>query len=187
MEGPTHHLLGAAAGLALASGLHWSPLRTGIAIVLAAAVAGGPLSPDLDQSWGWRKADRLAPDEALGYGGPMRHRGITHWWGLPASVLALVPLVTPDVRWAVLALLAGWCSHLAGDFVFGKRDVRSHRHAGIPLYPWWGHIGIGLDTGGSLELLTRSLVLPVLLAVQALYALHWIRPISSFIRGLLPT
>ena len=186
MEGPTHHLLGAAAGRGLAMGLGWSPLRAGLAVVLAGAVAGGRLSPDLDQSWGWRKADHLAPDEMLGFGGPMRHRGITHWWGLPACALGLVLLVPPDVRWAVLALLAGWTSHLAGDFVFGKRDVRAHRNAGIPLYPWWGHIGLGLDTGGTLESVTRGVVLPLVLAWQALYVLDWIRPIGSFVAGLRP-
>lgn len=184
--GPTHRLTGASAGLALAVALSWSPLQAAAGMTLSVLVSGGRLSPDADEYPWWHLLDRLLPDEWLGHGGPLRHRGLSHWWGLPAAVGAAVPLVPPSLRWVVLALLAGWCSHLVGDFLFGKPDRWADRGPGIPLAPWWGHVGLGLDTGGRLELAVRALLLPAVLCWQALQVMHATGQVSQFVAGLLP-
>ena len=48
---------------------------------------------------------------------------------------------------------------------------------GIPLAPWWWHIGLGLDSGGTLEACARWTVLPAavvwLAAVAAGAPLSW--------------
>ena len=123
--------------------------------------AAGPLSPDLDQYGPWRAADRVLPDEGLGHGGPMRHRGITPWWGIPAALAPMTLLAPADWRWVMWALLAGWVSHLLGDLAFGRAS--RGRGPGIPVAPWWGHVGLGLDCGGAVEAAVRALVLPVAL------------------------
>jgi hypothetical protein len=66
-------------------------------------------------------------------------------------------------------LLAGWVSHLLLDFVFGQADPWAHRGPGIPVWPWWGHIGVGFDAGGWLE---RRALVPVL-AVAGPAILAW--------------
>jgi hypothetical protein len=77
---------------------------------------------------------------------------------------ALLPVAW---HWVVAAALAGWVSHLVGDLVFGKADVRSARGPGIPTAPWWGHVGLGLDVDGLLErVVVQRVVLPCLLAWQ---------------------
>jgi hypothetical protein len=163
--GSTHRSLGALFGLgygAAASLPFAGVLGCGL---LGTLTASGPASPDLDQHRWWRRADRWTPDEWLGHHGPMQHRGLTHWWGLAAAAvlgwaLALLPLAGTGGRGDLFAhgtaaLLAGWWSHLVGDLVFGKADVRGGRGPGIPLMPWWGHVGVALDVGGRLERLTH--------------------------------
>jgi hypothetical protein len=44
---------------------------------LASVTAGGIASPDVDQFRVWRALDRWLPDEWLGEGGPLQHRGIS--------------------------------------------------------------------------------------------------------------
>ncbi len=164
--GPTHRVLGASFGLGYGV---WAGLPVVGVLgcgLLGTLTAAGATSPDVDQRRGWRLTDRLTPDELLGRGGPMQHRGITHWWGAALAVTlawwtALLPLEGDGGRGSLVAhgtgaLLAGWWSHLAGDFVFGKADVRSGRGPGIPVLPWWGHVGLALDCGGRLERLTRT-------------------------------
>jgi hypothetical protein len=103
----------------------------------------------------------------LGHGGPFRHRGLAHWWGLPvAAALGLAPLAPPEWRWAAWAAIAGWSSHLLGDFFFGRPAVMQGRGPGIPLMPWWMHIGIGLDTGGQLEKVTQRFLLPLMIGAE---------------------
>ena len=168
--GPTHRLLGACAGLAWAAELHLGPAQAGVGIGLAALTSAGATSPAVDQAWLWRRGDRLLPDEVLGNGGPMQHRGLTHWWGLPlAAAVATYLLLPPAAWWAAGAALAGWVSHLAGDLVFGRPD--GARGPGVPTAPWWGHVGLGLDVDGWLErLVVQRVVLPVLLGWQTLQA-----------------
>jgi len=181
--GSTHFLFGMSAGLGVAAWQGWSPWQTGLSVVLASAVAGGRFSPDLDQSWIWRKVDKVTPDESLGHGGPMRHRGLTHWWGLPAVLVGVLPLLPEESRWLMMSLLAGWCSHLVGDFVFGKRAGRG-RGPGIPLAPWWGHVGVGLDAGGTAEAATRSFVLPAVLCWQFLTLVGIGDPVNDLVLDL---
>jgi hypothetical protein len=167
MMGLTHRLAGVCAGLAYAQLAHLRPLEAFGSMVVAAATAAGSTSPDLDQKWAWHAADDVLPDEVLGHGGPMRHRGLAHWWGLPAvAAILLPPLVPISLRWAVWAAIMGWSSHLIGDFLFGKPAVMQGRGPGIPLAPWWGHVGIGMDTGGRLERITQLALLPALFLWQ---------------------
>jgi hypothetical protein len=159
----THHLAGSACGLALAAALGWSPWQAGVSAAAATLTAGGRWSPDADQYRWWRRTDRVLPDELLGRGGPMRHRGITHWWGIPVlAALAVLLLVPAAWQWPLLALVTGWASHLAGDFVFGAACPYEHRGPGIPMAPWWRHRGMGFDSGGVLE---RAVVAPALVAL----------------------
>jgi hypothetical protein len=97
----------------------------------------------------------------------MQHRGLSHWWGLPAVACLLPVLVPGPLRWIAWVLVAGWASHLLGDLIFGKACPFTGRGPGIPVWPWWGHVGVGLDTGGALEGLTAALVLPAALAWQS--------------------
>jgi hypothetical protein len=171
MQRATHHLLGASAGLGLAAVSGWPAWQAGAAAGLAALTAGGPFSPDADAYRWWRLADRWLPDEVLGHGGPLGHRRLSHWWGVPALAGAVVlsaAAVHPGWPWWVAwALLGGWASHLLGDWLFGRASPYEGRGAGIPLAPWWGHSGVGLDVGGPLEAAVRWVVLPALIGWQA--------------------
>ncbi len=164
--GPTHRALGAVFGVGYGVSMGLPVAGVVGCGVLGTLTAAGVASPDVDQRWGWRLADTLTPDELLGGHGPMQHRGITHWWGVAlvataAWLTALLPLAGDGGRGSLLAhaagaLLAGWWSHLVGDLVFGKADVRTGRGPGIPMMPWWGHVGLSLDVGGRLERLTQA-------------------------------
>lgn len=178
--GSTHRAFGAVAGLGYGT-VAGLPLAGMLACgALGTVTSAGLLSPDVDQRWGWRLADTVVPDELLGGRGPLQHRGISHWWGLALAVTALwwaalvVPLAGDGGRGDLVAhgagaLLAGWWSHLAGDLVFGRADRWSGRGPGIPLLPWWGHAGLGLDVGGRLEKVTLG-VLWLAAAAQVLAA-----------------
>jgi len=161
MDRLTHYLGGAASGLALASTLALPLPQAALSTGLAAVTAGGRFSPDMDQYKWWRTADLLLPDELLGGGGPLQHRGITHWWGLPA-LAAYAAWHHAVLSWWVGALLIGWISHLVGDFVFGKK-LWGQCAGGIPLLPWTEHIGLGLDSGGWLDRFVASPALAALL------------------------
>lgn len=151
-----HHLAGAVAGLAVA-GATGQSLPVAIASALVAS-AVAPL-PDVDQRRWWAPLREYRP---------LQHRRLTHWWGLMLPLTALLPVVPASLRWLILAALAGWASHLAGDWVFGKRGPRSTgwRGAGIPLAPWWGYHGLGLDCGGVVERYVAWPVLGLTLAAE---------------------
>jgi hypothetical protein len=107
---PCHHLAGFATGAALAVHAH-QPVWVAVgSACLASITAGGVLSPDVDQFKLWRALDRWLPDEWLGEGGPLQHRGISHFWGLPAAAAAYLYVVGGP--WWAWMLLAGWVSHL---------------------------------------------------------------------------
>jgi hypothetical protein len=147
MDGSTHRLFAASVSLAVST-IEGAPgWQTAAAAVIATASAAGWTSPDADQSWlSWV---------------PGGHRGLTHWWGLPAlAAVATLMFVPPEAAWALWALLLGWTSHLVGDFIFGERPP------GIPMAPWWSYAGLRLDSGGVLERGVRW-VWPVVLAWQA--------------------
>jgi hypothetical protein len=169
---PAHHLAGFATGAALATLAH-QPVWVAVgSACLASVTAGGITSPDVDQFRVWRALDRWLPDEWLGEGGPLQHRGLSHFWGLPAA--AAVYLYVSGGPWWVWMLLAGWVSHLVADWAFGKRAWG--RGPGIPLGPWFWHHGLGLDAGGLLE---RFVLVPVL-AVAGPAILIWPYLSTSF-------
>lgn len=168
----THHLFGAYAGAGVAWAVHQQPWQIVASTAIAATFAGGELSPDMDQYKAWRKLDKWLPDELLGRGGPLQHRGISHWWGLPVLVaigVAIGQHLSPAPFWFLAwAVLVGWSSHLVGDFVFGKASPYDHRGPGIPIWPWWKHVGVGLGASGPIESVTRGL-----LASGPFLALAW--------------
>jgi membrane-bound metal-dependent hydrolase YbcI (DUF457 family) len=155
-----HHLLGGTCGLALAA-VASLPAFEAVAVAIIAAVVAP--WPDVDQRKWWR--DSLGEFKAL------RHRRLTHWWGVPAAFLPLLFWLHGPLAWLLGAALTGWFSHLAGDWVFGKRGpaVTGWRRAGIPLAPWWGYHGLGLKCGGKAEKYCAWPVLAGVLAVQAAF------------------
>lgn len=165
MKGTTHYLFGACSGVALGSAAGWEWPQIVAAGWLATLTAGGRLSPDVDQHWAWTFVDRLVPDEWLGNNGPLQHRGLSHWWGLPLAGFSVAWSMLPAAwAWVAYALLTGWSSHLAGDYLFGRAGAG--RRAGIPFAPWWNHRGIGLAVGGVLERVF-AVLLPFALLGQA--------------------
>jgi membrane-bound metal-dependent hydrolase YbcI (DUF457 family) len=164
MRTPTHHLFGVVTALAL---IHWAPPVTGATataayIATATATAGGKLSCDVDnQSW-WKTLDRWLPDEILGNGGPMQHRGLAHWWGIPAALAVAVYLGRFPAELAPVALgvVTGWGSHIAGDLMFGRGNARYGLKRGVPLLPWGWHVGLGLKADGWTEHAVNALLLP---------------------------
>lgn len=144
----TEHRSGAAAaalGVAYATGM--PPVAAGLLTVGALTSA---MWPDTDNARWFRRVDSALPDEVLGNGGPLNHRGLLHWWGWPAlAYVAALPLAGP---WWVLAvahgLIVGVASHLALDAVFGR--------PGIPLLPWWGHVGVGVRNDSWIAKVTHA-------------------------------
>jgi hypothetical protein len=111
---PTHRLAGTWSGALY--GWHiglpwWACVGTAAAATLTSA---GILSPDADQFKGWRRVDKYAPDELLGWGGPLKHRGITHWPALPVAAAYALHAATLSTWLTLLlwALIIGWVSHL---------------------------------------------------------------------------
>jgi hypothetical protein len=152
--GETHRVFAATAAMSLAIHQGTSWWMAGASTALAVAVTSGPMSPDVDQYRPWRCFDSYVPDEALGAGGPLKHRGITHWWGLPLLAwLAISHWGTGNMTWIGYSLVYGWAAHLAADFVFGR----------IPMVLWFMPIGIELKTGGKVEALLRWTLWPTLL------------------------
>lgn len=157
----THHAGGAVAGLTAGGGalLAGASVREVVVLAVTAAITGGGmLSPDVDQYRAWRTLDRWLPDELLGVGGPLQHRGISHWWGTMVGLAALwagLLVNVPTVHWlwpVAAGQVAGWASHLALDFVYGAQ-VRARSgpivvRGGVPLAPWWMHVGIRWRSGG---------------------------------------
>lgn len=149
MNGRGHYALGASAGLLYAQVAHLEWWQWPVAIGLSAGFSHGWVSPDIDNSPLWHWLDRWTPDELLGNKGPMRHRGITHWWGTHLALSVALYVCHPSWWWMGGAVLAGWWSHLIGDAAIGARG--QGRGAGIPLMPWWCHIGLGFKCGGWAE------------------------------------
>lgn len=110
--------------------LDWQEIACGC--VVASSMCADDWSPDVDQR-GWLA--KLIP------GG---HRGPTH---MPEVVLAALWLVHHFLGgrgydWFSLAAAAGWGSHLAADFFFGR----------IPFLVLGGRrVGFTFDTGGFVE------------------------------------
>jgi hypothetical protein len=148
--GRGHAITGLSAGIAAVTVLHPPTWQAPIIIGITSLTAGGPLSPDVDHTTAWRLWDRLLPDEILGDGGPLQHRGVSHWWGIPAAAGAALWWFDPSWAWPVWAVVLGWLTHLVGDLAFG-RACPGVRGPGVPLLPWTHHIGLGLDVDGWFE------------------------------------
>ena len=147
MNGNPHRAVAAATGMAIAHHAGHGPWLTIGSGLIATALAAGITSPDVDQAW---------PEQ---HHGPLKHRGITHSWILPALAWWLFQPTTSSLAGL---LIAGWCSHLAADFVFGHaywHRGRKVRGPGIPLAPWWWHIGVGLPSSGPAATITAALTL----------------------------
>lgn len=167
MEQRTHVLLGAACGLGYAWTASVDGWVAGSLAALAAVVA--PL-PDVDQAGWFRSLDRWLPDEWLGNGGPLQHRGVTHWApGYAAAGFVLWPTTSGLSRLALIGVLVGLLSHILGDFVVGKAGYG--RAAGVPVAPWWAHAGLALDCGGLAERLVIRPLLLLAVPVAAYYVI----------------
>jgi hypothetical protein len=177
MNGPGHRALGLACFVAAVPIMPLDDWRQAAAAgVVAVATSSGRLfSPDADQGWLWRLLDKITPDEAiLDDNGPMQHRGVTHFWLWPvlAWLVSLLPWTVdvavgghalPVGSWLPAAVAVGWGSHLLGDLLVG--EAGQGRSAGVPLAPWWWHVGLGLKCGGWGERALAGLALPAGAAV----------------------
>lgn len=91
MMGSSHRLLGGLAGVSVAT-IQGQPFSAVVLMgVVATATSNGPISPDGDQTATWNMLDNPLPASMRG------HRGILHWWGLPAIVWWLA---FPHTGWA---------------------------------------------------------------------------------------
>jgi hypothetical protein len=162
MMGPTHARLGGITWLGVAAVSEWKygvrldPFAIPAGALLAARFAEGNFSPDLDQ------------DDWFG----LPHRGPTHTVALivPAAAgLGYVGWAFGPVAWVLMtAVIAGWLSHLVGDFFFG----------GIPILPGGRRVGLRFDTDGRFEhkvvrrLFTLAVVALTIAAVYPCFAHH---------------
>ena len=189
MNGRDHRVLGAAAGVGVVAVSGLPGWVVAPAAVVGSVSAGGVWSPDRDQRWQgsgsrlwWRLEQQawrvfaflvcVAPWWRSGLGradDPTAHRGITHWWGVPAVWAAAVAVgqwrVPGPLWWVAWWLIAGWVSHLVGDWVAG-RQVYGQRGHGVPLAPWWRHAGLPLHVGlrsdgPGAHVFTYAVALPV--------------------------
>lgn len=133
MLGPNHRIAGVVAWgtLAVPLGANLPELAGGLFI--AAATSHGRLSPDADR---YPILCKIIP------GG---HRGVLHWWLLPALLLWFAPRFG-GFWWIAAAVGLAWASHIITDGIFGS----------IPLLPrvtrrGWLKGGLGLRTGGRVE------------------------------------
>lgn len=164
MNGPDHRMAAAATWVAVSIAT-WGPTwQTLAGIPIAVLFSAGRTSPDIDNTRGWKTLDRWIPDEWLGAGGPLGHRRLMHWWGIPAAAAALTWLLMPaPLAWAAYAGIIGWASHLAFDAIFGKAGYGTPR--GIPVGPWFWHIGAGLKSDGRAQHLTLIPILTIMVWV----------------------
>ncbi|MGL4743135.1 MAG: metal-dependent hydrolase [Dermatophilaceae bacterium] len=138
MMGSTHRCFGALAGAGLAAAQGEGRTMIVITALVATATSHGWASPDVDQTRAWRSLGVVPFLRPL-----LAHRsGLSHWWFLPFVAGWAVAQLPERAQWVGWALLAGWASHLVGDFIFGRLH---------PL-PWGGPgLGLGLRTDGLLE------------------------------------
>lgn len=151
-----HQLLGAASGALYAQVGGLSLIPTLAATAVAAFVA--PL-PDIDQRGWWKSLATHVP----GMSSAMKHRGITHWPGI-AVILTIGTVFLPVAQSIAWVVVAGYWSHLVGDFCIGARS--RYRGPGIPFLMWKGHHGLGFRNEGIADQVITYL--SVLLSVYLL-------------------
>ena len=146
----THYAGGLVLGLTVGElgslAFGWSP---GAVLCLAAvSTVTGPAA-DCDQRKWWRRIAKVVPTHWLGEGGPLAHRGITHWtaWGpIIAALWWVLMAVDPSLRgvwWLGYGVACGWASHVILDALFGHA-VRTPMGAvvvrrGVPTRLWMHH------------------------------------------------
>ena len=165
METGPHRVLAVATVLAAAHTWELPPTQVGVMCAVAAATGGGILSPDIDNRKAAKTIDGIVPDEALGGGGPLGHRQITHWWGWPALLAAWLtydPPLPVAVSWMLWGVVAGWGSHVAGDALLGAAGYGHGK--GVPLLLWWVRFGTGIDCGSLFARVVSYGVVPAALA-----------------------
>lgn len=143
MNGGRHRLFaaatepGALAVIGPLVGTPWDRWQIGAGAVVAVITS---TAADLDNTPFARKIDKRTPDEALGGGGPLGHRQLTHWWGIPVGLGYLATLVElGDVGWIIYAALWGYLSHILLDLPFGEQGMGTKR--GVPVFLWYGRVG----------------------------------------------
>jgi hypothetical protein len=150
VEAGHHRRVALALSLTAAHYVALPPLGVAVAAATAWAAGSGPASPDADNTPDAHDFDTAVPDEWLGNGGPLGHRRLAHWWGIPAAAWWWwhdQPLIAPaELGWACTGLWQGWVSHLLADFIWGR--AARGRGPGIPFAPWWWHWGAGLNPKG---------------------------------------
>lgn len=177
----THLVTGFLAGAGVVSFLHLNGLE---AVLLLMGSTGGALLPDLDhpKSWLGRRLPFISVPIAAVFG----HRGITHSLLAVAGLALLLRhglaqwhLVSTWWGLAALGMVAGYLSHILGDFV---------THGGVPLlWPVKRRFSSPLTflTGGVFERLLR-----VFLALGAAWILldrfaPWAQdPVRALLRHL---
>jgi hypothetical protein len=136
MMGFSHRIAGVVSWLAVAPelGTHGVISYTLVGTAFAGATANGRMSPDMDR-YPW--LTKIIP------GG---HRGILHWWVLPALGLWYVAHMVGPYQWQVAAVVVAWTSHILTDGVFGRIPLWYR-----PLRGRWVYGGLKLKTGGRIE------------------------------------
>lgn len=154
------HRVTAAASWVTASTVAGMPLwQAAAGVVPAVAFSAGITSPDIDNTRTFRRlVDWTNTHDVLG------HRRLMHWWGLPAAVAGYAQ--SSGAPWVVWAAILGWASHVVADCLVGRRGYGTPE--GVPLAPWWFHVGAGLKCGGIGER-----VLVVAAAVGAAAVVVW--------------
>jgi hypothetical protein len=166
MMAPTHRPLGSAWWLAgalavdaVAAPFGASPVNPLVAVLgaaIAPVFAAGRWSPDADTTWLSRLGHRQATHRPDTTAVALTAATAVLW--VPAAIV--LPFGLAALAWAPVA---GWWSHLAGDFLFGRipfgpaagaamaRVVPSGwvRHTPGGRQAYW--IGVGWDTDGLLE------------------------------------
>lgn len=182
MNGPGHYAVGASAGLVYAQLAPVTWWQGVLAIPAAAGFSYGAVSPDIDQSWLWRRSNDVIPDA-----GSMGHRRITHSW-MVFAIPSVLWWFGPHDPWFGLlfaltgAILAGWWSHLFADFLVGGRS--KNRGPGIPLILWWCHVGLGFKCGGWAERIVSGVVVVGVLAWTARNAWQHLPDTQSILAGI---
>jgi hypothetical protein len=176
----THYAGGAVLGLAAAQASIWAgmPIRDALALAAVSTITGGgELSPDVDQRKWFRTLDRWLPDEWLGGGGPLQHRGVTHWTAWPpilaigwAVAIAFGPPILGRFWWIGYGVALGWASHAILDALYGHAVHTPEGmivvRRGVPTMPWWRHRA-GIWTSSGIGSQTAGIVLTLVAAGQA--------------------
>jgi membrane-bound metal-dependent hydrolase YbcI (DUF457 family) len=133
MQGKTHLVIGAAAGLASVATAAGGQAATPVTTLAIGAVIGGVagLIPD------WLQIN--VPGASKQIKGAFGHRGFSHWaWAALAAAYA-ARLVWEPAAWPVLA---GWMSHIILDAMA----------SGVPMFWPFGRVTLArVKTGGKLD------------------------------------